>query len=352
MTDSPPYPNFIGAAEQETLDNSLTHIVRSLINRNVQFLFGRGMSDMAQIPSEDELIRKLIVSYFSPTNDGAWSDTGDNLALDMPLSSALEAFSHLPGTTREDLTDKLKEFVAQNPACPSKAHTDFLSLLWGEKGIPRLPLLLTTNFDDLLEQTLGEDRAVTITRKNLRNLGKEQKQGKIPVIHLLGTLDDDGQLTELDAFQEKNRLLFYELESALHLYESFIFVGFSHSDSAFWQIYSMYRSRITSRGEINKRTFVVSPVADPYKYSLWRSLWHSRGLTWIPLDSADFFAKLRHLAKTRADEEIRTAIMRKYSLAERTSVDEYIHRVADLLRMSEADGTQFLNETLPRGGGK
>jgi hypothetical protein len=353
MSDSPPYPDFVHAPDQEILDQSLTSIVRSLTNRNAQFLFGMGMSETSHIPDFPDVLRKLLFTYFPADSDQPLAEgRAEELLLEFPFECALDAFAGLPEMSRDDLTYRLKEVILGNTHKRSEAHDCFLSLFWGEKGTSRIATILTTNFDDLLEQTIGEDRAIRITSRNAKNIGREQQQGKIPVIHLVGALDEEYQATETDLFSQDLQLLFYELEVALHFYESFVFVGYSTADPVFRQIYTKYRSRIKNRAALNKRTYVVSPAKDLHSYVLGKSLWEKRGLIWFPLSPAAFFAKLKHFMMTRYDEEVKVKVMRKYNLAETKALDDYIHRTAGVLRVSEADALQFLHEALPRGGGK
>lgn len=353
MSDSPPYPDFVGHADQQELDQALTNIARSLTNRNTQFLFGPGMSEASKVPAGTNLEKKLLEKYCAIEGEQTLSAYRiQELLSEFPFDSALDSFAHMPGMSRDDLTNGLKEELLKPTFLPSQAHYDFLSLLWGEKGVPRLGAVLTTTFDSLLEGVIGEDRAVRITKRNAKNLGREQEQGKIPVLHLRGVLDEEYQATETDLFGHDGQLLFYELEVALHYYESFVFVGYSASDPDFRQIYATYKDRIKGRTELNKRTYMVSEAKDVHSYLLGKALWHNRGLTWFPLDAQAFFAKLKHFVMTRFDEEVRRKVMRKYSLGETKSLDDYIHRTADVLRISEADALQFLHEALPRGGGK
>jgi hypothetical protein len=353
MTDSLPYPDFIGATDQTTLDQAFTRIVKALIDFNAQFLFGAGMSQTSGVPNSSEILKRLLTEYFPPGGSNPIADERlADLVWEFPFEGAFAAIEKMPGRGRPDLTEKLSEILLDSAYEPSDAHGDFLSLCWGPNGSRRLPSILTTNFDELIERAIGPERSVRITEKNAREIRSAQEKGKIPVIHLHGVLDEAYQITETDVFSQDYKVLYYEFEVALHYADAFVFVGYSMNDADFRHIYMKYRDRIRDRREYEKRTYVVSPAKDIHAYILGKALWEERGAVWFPLTAELFFAKLKYFMLTQHDAAVRAKVMKKYSLADAAALDGYIERVAQLLRISKADALQFLLEALPRGGGR
>jgi hypothetical protein len=353
MADSPPYPDFVGPADQNILDQAFGRIVKALIDTNAQFLFGAGMSQTSDVPNSSEILKALLKEYFPPGGTQAIDDKRvGELVWEFPFEGAFEAIEKMPGRGRDDLTQKLSEILL-NPAYePSDAHRDFLSVCWDSGSSLRLPNILTTNFDDLIERAIGLERSVRITERNAKEIRGAQQKGKIPVIHLHGVLDEEYQVTETDVFSQGYRVLYYEFEVALHYADAFVFVGYSMNDPDFRRIYMKYRDRIRDRREFKKSTYVVSPAKDVHAYILGKELWEARGAVWFPMKAELFFAKLKYFMLTQYDADVRARVMKKYNLADADALDEYIERVAQVLRISKADALQFLLEALPRGGGR
>lgn len=356
MNGSLPYPDFVGVAEQNTLDQALSRIVKALIDRSVQFLFGAGMSQTSEVPNAAEVLKILLRGYFPQGGSHEISEERlNNLIWEFPFEAALQAVEQMPGKKRADLTQKLAGILLDPIYKPSDAHKDFVSILWGERGLPRVPSILTTNFDNLLEEVIGLNRSIRVTEKNARQIRDAPQEGKIPVVHLHGVLDEGErgyQATETDVFSQEYRALYYEFEAALHYYDAFIFVGYSMNDPDFRYIYMKYRDRIRGRQEFDKDTYVVSPANDVHTYILGKSLWEERGAVWFPVTAELFFAKLKEFMLTHYDAEVRAKVMQKYNLVNAAALDEYIERAAKILRIPKEDGLRFLYEALPRGGGK
>lgn len=346
------YPDYV--SQDFELDQAFKHIVDALISRGAQFLFGAGMSQSSKVPNGGEALELLLKDYFPPGGNVTPSvERLSELVWEFPFEAALQAIERTPYMGREGLTKKLKEVFLNDSFRPSQAHHDFLSICWGEGGRPRLWNILTTNFDNLLEQVIGEDRAVRITEKNAKDIKEAQQKGKIPVVHIHGVLDEEYQATELDVFSQDYRILYHEFEAALHYSDAFVFVGYSMNDPDFRSIYLRYRERIQGRKRFpEKKTYVVSPPKDEFSYALGKPLWDSRGAIWIPLKAETFFARLKYFLEIHYDALVRDNVMKKYNLAREQELEQFIDRTSEVLRIDRADALRFLYEALPRGGGR
>lgn len=347
-TDGLAYPEFLSEREKLKLDQALNRIAEALKAGEAQFLFGAGMSQSSDVPGTDAVVSRFLKDYFTDRDLSA--ERLRMLGQEYPFEALLEVFKKMPGSER-DFTRKLAEQLLDPKFEPSQAHKDFLSLCWGESE-PRVPVIFTTNFDLLLEQQIGFDRSVTITETKAKEINQTKRDGKIPVIHLRGILEDgDYQATESELFTNTYHALYYEFEVALYKSDAFVFVGYSMKDPDLRHIYLTYRDRIRNRDDLKRDTFVVNPVDDWDSYDLGKAIWQRRGAIWFPIKAELFFAKLKQAMLKQEDTSVRRSVMEKYHLGDDEVLKEHIERASQILRISQIDGLQFLGETMPRGGG-
>jgi len=347
-----PYPPFVGnTTEADKLDRALEGIARSLRNRSAQFLFGAGMSCESGIPAGSTLAEKLLEQFFprSGTNPPAKSRLSE-LASSFPFEALVEAVQNSLLTGRKELTEILAGLLLDTKFRPAQAHRDFASILY-EGGEPKLHSIFTTNFDFLLEDTIGRARSETVTEDNADMIHKAQETGKIPVIHLHGTLEKNCQITETDLFERNHSIVKTEFATALHTHDAFVFVGYSMNDPDFRRIYMEYRQDFEDRHRSVKRTCLVSRARDEFSWRFGSAIWEARKVVWFPLDAGAFFDRLKSTIETHTDREIRKKVMEKYDLADEAALDEYLQRTAAILRVSQDDALQFLYEIRTRSGG-
>jgi hypothetical protein len=348
------YPDYIGLTDADTLDDAFADIVNALNSDSLGMLFGAGMSAESKVPTGTQLLCSLLRLRFQETGpDPPSDDVLQRLAFEFPFEVSVEAIENRFGRKRDQLTEELKKLLIEPKYEPSSAHEDFLSVcFWG--GRYRFDQVFTTNFDLLLEEVLGGNRAdsrgVMITEHNANESRKVGAKGKIPILHLHGVLENGYQITETELFRSKYKALNFEFRTALGYKNVFVFVGYSMTDPDFRNIYLSYREQIIGRDASDKNTYVVSPARDGYSYRFGKEVWKVRGAVWIPLDATAFFARLKYLLESDFDKQTKKNVKMKFSLADEQALEDLIARVAEALRVEPADALEFLNEIRPRGG--
>jgi len=354
--DTTKHTDFLGSTEKDDIGRALKRIVGCLhAGDNVVFLFGAGMSHTAGVPNGKELAKKLLIDIFFPrdTNPPPLAEIEKLLdrypfeAVAGAVETALEGRKNL--TTA--LTDILLKDSNSNSYNPQQEHQDFVSICNAYGG--RLaPKVFTTNFEFLIENELG-DRGCTITEKNISSIDKFSKEGKIPVIHLHGTLGGDYYITEKDVFKEPQQSgVLSEFYSALSKSDVFVFVGYSMNDPDLRWILKNYRELLEQREECEKLTYFVSPAINEYDFRLGKKIWEERKVRWIPESAEQFFIRLKKATEDLDMQNMRKAIARKYDIdpENEDSIDDAVCQTADLLRTDKTEATYYLYEALSRAG--
>jgi hypothetical protein len=321
------YPEFVG--DTIKLDQAIGRIAQALLEYRAEFLFGAGMSRPCNIPCGYDLSVKLLSGFFPPnaappdeaearrrwgidrileavekvdeaTAPGVKARLRDaigdvvselvsemdqtnmrpsgsrllKLAGEFPLEAIAEAIENMPGLGRKDLTTKLEAALFENvtQVTKSKGHELFLSICYWDRK-PTLKRIFTTNFDNVLEDALqGKGQGITVS--NYPKLRDAERDGKIPIIHLHATLDDEKnyQITETNIFDTSYRATTGLFRAALAEADAFVFVGYSMGDPDFRTLYMHFREEIRIRdpgkGREDKTTYLVGPVKDRFSYAL------------------------------------------------------------------------------------
>ncbi|HEV7747696.1 MAG TPA: SIR2 family protein [Pyrinomonadaceae bacterium] len=345
------YPAYITGSDGDVLDRAFERIVKALNEDAAAFLFGAGMSATSNLPTGTLALKSLLRLFFPGTGRNPPEDNRlEELVSEFPFEVAVQAIQENLGGTRDDLTNQLKAFFLDPAFLPSPAHSDFLSACYW-RGRQRLDLVFTTNFDTLLEQVVGSDRAVTITEQNAKEIRNVRADGRLPILHLHGILTEKYQITETDVSGDEFRTLTSEFRTALAYNDAFVFVGYSMNDPDFRGVYLNYRREFIDRKRTEKKTYVVSPAKDRYSYAFGKEVWKARGADWIPMDATGFFAQLKYLLESRFDREAKDNVKRKYAVADEKALEDLIGRVAAALKVGPSEALEFLNETKTRGGG-
>lgn len=346
------YPNYV--KDPTELDQAFNRIVKAIINGDAEILFGAGMSRESVVPTGKELLLALLNEFFLPQGINPPSQERlDLISNEFPFEAICEAIENMPGTKRNDLTNLLRKQILDTGNEPSQAHLDFLSVIHDGGGI-RFKQIITTNFDYLIEETIGRERTIPITEENRRDLEKSQQNGLIPIIHLHGLLDKPGQdyiITESDIFRLEFSSIKTAFQTALYNADAFIFVGYSMTDPDFRRIYLEFRNQIKDRKTRDKDSYVVYPANDEFSYYLGRKIWELRGAIWIPLAAGAFFAKLKYYMSSRAYIEARNAIKIKYNIKDENFLDDLIKRTKDIFGITDSAAIRFLLQTQSRLGG-
>lgn len=346
------YPEPVGHEGANELDIAFEKIIEALQLGDVQFLFGAGMSKSSDVPIGSELALKLLEKKFPKSGVVKPPDKQKMLKLtqEFPFEILVEAIEKHTEKTRNSLTRYLKSILIKEYKIGQEYH-DFLSIF----NTYRLDTILTTNFDLIFEQLLGENRSITITEENTKEIKRARQESKIPILHLHGVLDKDYQITETDLYERKDRYKFMnsQFEQYLHGCEVFIFVGYSLSDPDLKTIYRRFLEDIEFRKRTEgKITYFVSPVKDNYSYLLGRDIWKSRGALWIPLDSKTFFGRIKSMMLDKGTIKMRKIIMEEFNKGDDDQVEELIKKTAEILSISHSDAMHFLVEIKREKGDK
>jgi len=342
------YPDF---ADVDLLDQAFERIAQAVVQRRVDFLFGAGMSAESDVPVGAAVACRLLRILFPVTGTDPPSETRiADLAVRTPFEAIAEAVEKSPGKGRPDLTEKLRQIFV-DPSYPlSPAHHDLLAIAHWFGSPPVLERIFTTNFDELLEIALGAS-GKRITELNTREIAGAQRTGLIPILYLHGVLEEGQyEITESDVFRTTFKALHNVFRTALSEADAFVFVGYSMSDPDFRRIYRGYREDIELRRENGKDTYVVSPPADRYEYSLGHRIWKTRGAIWLPFTASEFFSRLKTILETKSTIFIEQSIMRKYGLK---TTSEYLDKVkltSEILNIGRADAIRFLAEARTKAG--
>jgi len=346
------YLKLLGTSEETTIDHTFDEIARALLTRRAQFLFGAGMSFDSGLPLMRQLTVALLREFFAePLRKKTLTPQRlEELATEFPSEAIVHAFERKSGIgDRSELTRILRTIFVDSQPKPNAGHRAFSSLLGTS---PRLKSIFTTNYDTLLEQELGSELAVTITDDTAADIQNVRDAGKIPVIHLRGTLDKHYDITEPEILSDSFRVLISEFRSALHSATAFVFVGFSLTDVDFRWWHREFEKQDETRRISGKKTFFVGPPKDEFSYVLGTRIFELRSAVWLPLTAKEFFVRLKDMTENRALIEVRRQVQIDYGVND-AQLDELVKQTARLWRMPEQDALLLLYEARSRiGGGK
>lgn len=335
------FPEYLGPSERDDLQLQIEKIAEQLIDKNVQFLFGSGMSRPSKIPTGSELSRKLLDLIY-PSNSTPSPAEVEELLCTFPFECIAEAAKGTEPTQKEKLRTLLNESI-ENSTGPHSGHKIIVNLC--NKNF--LKRIYTTNFDLLIERALGADRCKTITKENVWNLSKIEsgEEPVIPVIHLHGTLTGDFIITEADIYYEKGEdweLLKDEFEKSLK-YNVFVFVGYSMADPDFRQIYMEYQRGLKIRSSLKeKKTYVVNKHSDIHSYRLAKQVWDSRKATLLPLDAGDFLKELWDSVQLKGTKELKKKVASRLGI-ELDVFDAQINELKKSFGFTKDDAIHYLD---------
>lgn len=332
------------------VDQRIAELARTVIEGYADFLFGAGMSQSAGMKSGREVALGLLRRLY-PDPKVVSDDDLRALARASTLEAIAEAVEGQLSGGRKSLAEALREILELDSAKgkSSDAHRDFAALvrLGGPTWVRRV---FTTNWDDLLEEAIGEGSAVRVCESNTAAYEDALLTNRIPIVYLHGRLDDEFQVSERDV-ADTLRLRTVNLILLTRLFEarSFCIVGYSMSDPDLSRIYRRYRDQFQLRGANDKLTYVVTPVSSAAQYDLLDKVWERRQARLIPLSANEFFARLRAAAQTAASARGVKDLLTGYGW----SGDELSNKVAeirDIFDMKEDEDAYELLRFLLRQG--
>lgn len=283
----------VGDGAWLTVERSVREIATSVLSSGTDFLVGAGMSIEAGLPSGPSVAAKLLRRMFPDT--GRFDDTEiERLSKLASLEATAEALMRTLPEGKRSLLQFVNEMLhpGGRAPTPSPAHAGFARLMrWG--GQIRIQRAFTTNFDDLLEEVIG-DSCVRVTEGTTRRYEEALVAGRIPVVYVHGRLDEgNAQIAESDVVTPSRlRSVDAILQNRLFDAEVFCMVGYSMSDPDILRIYRQFREQLRLRQQHEKWTYVVHPVRSAAEFVLHDEVWRARGALFLPLTAREFFELL------------------------------------------------------------
>jgi hypothetical protein len=335
------------------MNDHLDQIVEKLLDRELIFLIGAGMSKSSKVPIGYEISNSLLKHYFSGIKD----DEAEiqRIMQKFPFECIVEAIQEFSAGKRDDIRDFLNKRITDSIK-PEKGHTalcEICNTLRGEplRGEPLINRIYTTNFDMLIEKALGMNCCVTVSSNNTNILYKTPK-GKLPVIHLHGTLNDDDFLITESDLQYEQQSGYYEL-----LYDHFmsdfkdkifVFVGYSMRDPDITKIFFSIRDQMIKKMRRRKKeTYIIDKFADNdgQIFTISEIVWKNRGATLIPADAHEFFVEISKRLRSK-EKFLKQSVMEKRSWTEEV-LENKIEIILDSLPeySTKIDALRFLLHT-------
>jgi len=267
-------------------------IARDLSRGELTLLFGAGMSVDSNVPGG----RKMAVQMLRRIALGDEKDTSrpdlDSLAGKYPF----EAISDLLQEKKVDFSQWLKQEGGLGKALVSPAHTLLREVHeYVPNQFPRV--VFTTNFDTLLEEGLGWDRAECVTSENFPSLSDAKRSKKVAVVHLHGCTNHPQSVVVGEISQATLRNSVFELFRGSLATETMVMVGYSMEDTNLRDIFYHIQSAAQKRRGMAKRTFAVSPADGDggdilSAAGLAQKVWDRRGVDHLPFSAEKFFSEL------------------------------------------------------------
>lgn len=222
-------------------------------------------------------------------------DVDPTLATRYPLESIASAY--LVERDHPRLRDLLRQEFAQQDAEPHDGHKA-LEYLASHGYIDRV---YTTNFDDLIEQSLGA-RAVSITDEDPDALLRALETDEIPVIHLHGSVGYRCLIAEEETYSLDTPLARVMASDMVTCH--FVWIGYSMSDVDLRGLYLSIRE-LLKRDDLVKTSYFVHPAGSAEECRLAELVWQARGGRYIAAGADEFLpALVRAARRARGDEVV------------------------------------------------
>lgn len=274
--------------------NRIKSLARLVFEKQVIFLCGAGMSKGSKLPLADHL-RAEMVQVFLDQNGQIDPKESSLVANSFPLEAIAGAYELEYGDDR--LLGLLRE----------KYRTASSPLHDGHKALEELATagyinkVYTTNFDDLIEKAFAEPagRGVSVTDSDANYVHRAMREGKFPVIHLHGKIDEEAGnplITEKKTYQLDTPLA--RLLMADMVTHSFVLVGYSLSDPDLRSIYFSMNAILSRGAGLAKKPYVVHPLrnvgsaVESLELHFTSRLWDARNMTYLPLTAEEFLPTL------------------------------------------------------------
>ncbi len=340
MTPEIECPEFVEKNSGD-IGRAFGQIANGILAGKSTFLFGAGMSMESMVPDSNGILIKLLDEFFPPGLKQPDDKRKELLIGEYPFEAIVAAIEKI--LNRKDrLTSILTEMILSDSVRPHVGHSDFVSICYW-LGKPLIKKIYTTNFDLLIEKAFGAERAETITAENAEDIDDLVSKGKIPIIHLHGTLDKKYSIIEEDIVKEDRSTIQYDFEADLNR-KILVIVGYSMNDPDFRLIYSRYQANLRHRSISKKQTYIVYPAKDYFSYELGKHVWQTRNSIWLPFSATDFFARLKRQLELHAIKDLRSNL-KSHRKIDDAALDDLINKVSDALKINTQEALVFLDQT-------
>lgn len=215
-------------------------IITEIMKRRCLFFIGAGMAIEAGLPSGKQIAEDLFNILCKDAYPRPDDFTLPRIAQDF---ERMHSIRELEEIIRKKITDEMSK-------CNSKSYELFSSL-------KPLPIdIITTNYDRLLENALGESNYIPIFNDHAVS---KHNPSKTNLFKIHGHIDqlENAVITEKDIskFEENHPNLWNEIKSLLQK-RTVIFLGFSIEDKHIRNIYQKIKEQL---GEYSPKAFAVTP---------------------------------------------------------------------------------------------
>lgn len=246
--------------------------------KSVRILCGAGMSKASGFALGRELATRMAGGLLGVLPQVPVPKEIKELASPYPVEAIAEAYSSYV----DDATWR-RLFVSQFGQANKGPHAghDALVFLLNNGFMDRV---YTTNYDTLIEEKIGT-RHITIEDRNIDDLVNPDYEGRIPVLHLHGSLATNCMLRESETYNLDTPLS-YVLRGDMTTHW-FLWVGYSLGDHDLRSVYLSMRDMLRKhRGR--KNPYAVMPLHsdnDEDKLREWKladKIWTARGVMMLP----------------------------------------------------------------------
>lgn len=298
-------------------------IAATFIRRELGLLIGSGMSTAdapgVGIPTGSEMA-KLMLRRAVMGDEDASNELLDKLAEKYPFEAIADFL--VKKHPYHDFAAWLTENGGLADATPLPSHAKLAQLYeLSPNSFPRR--IFTTNFDTLLEDSLGEEIAIGITSENPGDLVLAKKKDLVAVVHLHGSIKYPKSLVYGERELTTTEGPLFDLFRASLATEIFVLVGYSLTDTNLRRVFFDVQRVVRVRSGLGKRTFAVSPAdgnpATPNTAAgVARAIWGLRDTEHLPISAAQFFEKVFEAIDTFVLVDLRRRVAKALGKDEHT----------------------------------
>jgi hypothetical protein len=247
-------------------------------NGDCVFFIGAGVSAESGLISGRDLKEKLIGEIAYPRHDVA-------------LSKVAQAYED--SIDRQTLISLITDEFRKKAEGPQQSHK-LIAQLAKEGYCTRI---ITTNFDNLIEDALGSiDCEYHLSKRDIE-VSSAPRSRKVHLVKSHGSVDDIGTIVISEADYRgffRNRPVLGNLLGGLLVEKTFIFLGYSLEDPDFNQI---YHDITTALGDFQRLSYAVQQKPNDFSDEQWHRFhvdpWTRRKIRIITANASDFLKELQ-----------------------------------------------------------